>query len=91
MKTWRGQPDSWNWKPSRLDKARLWLALAAVFYLMSFVATRSPANASGGGKLRWLENILSDAFSTRGDVLLYGVVGTVCLLAAIYYFRAPKS
>ena len=85
MKLWRGQPDNWSFVPSSAEKGRLWLGLGAVFYALGLVAFLSPSPSSG--RWSWLHNLSVSAFGPRGDVILYVIVGTACVVAGARYLR----
>ncbi len=90
MKLWRGQPDNWTWTPSRIDKGRLWLGFAGLFYLLGALALASPSKEPATGRWAWLHHISATAFGPSGDIILYAILGTVCLVAGLNYFRATK-
>jgi hypothetical protein len=90
MKLWRGEPASWKWTPSHTDKGRLWLGFAGFFYLMAALALVFPSAWSGSGRWAWLHQFFAGAFGSYGDIVLFGVLGTACLLASLYYSRAPQ-
>ena len=90
MKLWRGQPDNWAWKPSRADIGRFWLGIAGVFYVLSFVSYASPSASSGTGRWGWLHRLSSSAFGPNGDIILFALLGSVCLLFGLLNFRESK-
>jgi hypothetical protein len=90
MKLWRGQPDNWTWKPSPGDMGRFWLGLAGVSYVLSFAAFASPSASSGTRRLAWLHRLSTNVFGPNGDVILFALLGTVCLLVGLVSFRRPK-
>lgn len=90
MKIWRGQPDSWSWKPSGADKGRLWLGFAGFFYLLGVIAFTSPSSLSHSGRWAWLNNLSAKAFGPSGDIVLYAILGSACLLAGLHYLRTSK-
>jgi hypothetical protein len=91
MKLWRGQPDNWKWKPSARDVARLWLGLAACFFVLGYVAWESPSNSSSTGRWSWLKRIAFDLFGPNGDAILFAAVGTTCLIAALLKYRTDEQ
>ena len=90
MKLWRGQPDNWVWTPSRGDKGRLWLGFACVFYFLAVVALSSPSTSRASGRWAWLHSLSTKAFGPSGDIILYVLIGTACLVTGLLYFKAPK-
>lgn len=90
MKLWRGQPDNWGWTPSRTDMGRLWLGFAGLFYVLGVIALASPSNSPSTGRWSWLHNLSAKAFGPSGDIILYAILGTACLVAGLNYFRTPK-
>ena len=90
MKLWRGQPDNWTWTPSRVDKGRLWLGFAGVFYVLGILALTSPSSSPATGRWAWLHNLSAKVFGPSGDIFLYAILGTICLVASLHNFRAPK-
>ena len=85
MKVWRGQPDNWSWKPSSTDKARLWLAFAGLFYVLALVT--SPSNSPSAGRWAWLHHLSAKVFGPNGDIILYTIFGTACLVAASQHLQ----
>ena len=89
MKSWRGQPNNWTWKSSRTEKGRLWLGLGGAFYVMAALAFFSPFNSPATGRWAWLHNVFNK-LGPNGDIILYAVAGTSCLIAGLQYLRSPK-
>jgi hypothetical protein len=90
MKLWRGQPENWTWTPSHGDKGRLWVGLAGVFYLAAIVALASPSIFRASGRWGWLHSLSTKAFGPSGDIVLYAIIGSACLVTGLLYFRAAR-
>lgn len=85
MKLWRGQPDSWNWKPSDKDKGRLWLGFSAVALALAANAYLCPSSPPFTGRWGWLHQLFFDAFGTSGDLVMYCLSGAATLAVGISY------
>ena len=90
MKLWRGQPDNWNWKPSRRDTAIMWLTLGGIFYVLALSAFLSPSQSSRTGRWGWLREIFFGMFGASGDIVLYSSIGTAFVLFGALKFRATQ-
>ncbi len=88
MKLWRGQPDNWMWTPSRVDKGRLWLGFAGVFYVLGILSFTYPESSAPTGRWAWLHNDLANAFGQNGDIALFASLGSACVVASLYHFRS---
>lgn len=90
MKVWRGQPENWTWKPSDADKAWLWLGFAGLFYVLSVVESISPSPSPATGRWAWLHNAATAALGAYGEAILFAILGTACVIASLFYFKASK-
>ena len=90
MNLWRGQPDGWTWKPSRLDKIRLFFGFAAFFYLVAAIEYMSPSTSPRRERWGWLYELFSQVPAVNGYLFSMVIAGSICLIAAIYHLKAPE-
>ena len=80
MKIWRGQPDNWVWKPTSRDIARFWIGIGIAFFGLGAVHLLSPSPVSRTGLWAWLHIAFFNAFGNNSEIVLFGTLGTACLI-----------
>lgn len=90
MKLWRGQPDGWTWKPTRLDKIRFSFGFAAFFYPVAAIEFMWPSTPPHSGRWGWLYRLLSEVPPQNGYLVSMVIVGTFSLVAGIYHLKGSE-
>lgn len=88
MKTFRGQPENWVWKPTPREVARLWVGFALMFYFLAAQQFYWPGNPQTTGRWGWLHRLALDAFGPSGEFILYALVGSICLAYGVWKYVA---
>jgi hypothetical protein len=82
---------SGRWKPTATDKGRLWLGIAACFFVLAAQAYLSPSSSSFHGRLGWLHRAFFDAFGASGDIVLNCVIGGILLVVGFLYLSKKEA
>jgi hypothetical protein len=73
------------------EKGNLWLGFSSVFFLLAAVSYFSPSSSPAIGRWAWLHNAFSSLFGVWSEVVLFAVFGSICVLVAMFNFRAAHN